>query len=128
MPAGEKLKPLPPAQAADIPSVDRLLRAPPLQELLARHGRTPVIAILRAQLEELRRAALAGELDRGGLAESAIAAAVKAQLALAARPALRPVFNLIGTVLHTNLGRALLPAEAVHAVVQAMSSAVNLEF
>jgi L-seryl-tRNA(Ser) seleniumtransferase len=128
MSAGGKLERLPRAQAADIPSVDRLLHAPALQALLARHGRTPVITSLRAHLEELRRAALAGELEHGGLAESAIAAAVEAQLTLATRPALRPVFNLSGTVLHTNLGRALLPAEAVHAVVQAMSAPVNLEF
>jgi len=128
MPAGEKLKPLSPAQAADIPSVDRLLRAAPLQELLARHGRTAVTAILRARLAQLRRAALAGELAPEGLEESAIATAVEAQLAQAARPALRPVFNLSGTVLHTNLGRALLPAEAVDAVARAMSSPVNLEF
>jgi L-seryl-tRNA(Ser) seleniumtransferase len=128
MPAGEKLKPLSPAQAADIPSVDRLLRAPPLQELLARHGHSAVAGILRTRLAQLRRAALAGELAPEGLQESAIAAAVGAQLAQAARPALRPVFNLSGTVLHTNLGRALLPAEAVDAVVRAMSNAVNLEF
>jgi len=128
MSAGENLQPLPPAQAADIPSVDRVLQTPPLQELVARHGRTPVIATLRAQLGQLRRAALAGELDRASLAGSAIAAAVEGQLALAARPALQPVFNLSGTVLHTNLGRALLPAEAVRAVVQAMSAPVNLEF
>ena len=128
MPAGEKLKPLSPAQAADIPSVDRLLRAAPLQELLARHGRTAVTTILRACLAQLRHAALAGELAPDGLEESAIAAAVGAQLAQAARPALRPVFNLSGTVLHTNLGRALLPAEAVDAVARAMSNPVNLEF
>jgi L-seryl-tRNA(Ser) seleniumtransferase len=128
MPAGEKLTQLPRAQAADIPSVDTLLRAPPLQELLARHGRTAVTDTLRAQLAQLRRAALAGELDQGGLEESAIAAAVGAQLADAARPALRPVFNLSGTVLHTNLGRALLPVEAVDAVVRAMSAPVNLEY
>jgi L-seryl-tRNA(Ser) seleniumtransferase len=128
MPAGEKLKPPLRAQPADIPSVDKLLRAPPLQELLARHGHTAVTDTLRAQLAQLRRAALAGELDQGGLEESAIAAAVGAQLADATRPALRPVFNLSGTVLHTNLGRALLPVEAVGAVVQAMSAPVNLEY
>src|SRR6516165_8395298 len=105
MPAGEKLKPVSPAQAADIPSVDRLLRAAPLQELLARHGRTAVTTILRACLAQLRRAALAGELAPDGLEESAIAAAVGAQLA-----------------------RALLPAEAVDAVARAMSNPVNLEF
>src|SRR4029077_7477340 len=116
------------AQAADIPSVDRLLRAPALQELLARHGRTPVTAALRAQLAQLREAATAGRLERGRLTESAIVAVIDAQLSLAARPALKPVFNLSGTVLHTNLGRALLPAEAVRAVAQAMSAPVNLEF
>jgi L-seryl-tRNA(Ser) seleniumtransferase len=128
MPAGEKLSPLPRAQAADIPSVDKLLRAPPLQELLARHGHTAVTATLRTQLAQLRRAALAGELDQSGLEEAVIAAAVGAQLADAARPALRPVFNLSGTVLHTNLGRALLPAAAVDAVVRAMTAPVNLEY
>ena len=128
MSAGEKLELLPRAQAADLPSVDRLLRGAPFEALLARHGRTSVITALRAHLARLRAAALAGELDQRGLAETAVAAAVEAQLTLAARPALRPVFNLSGTVLHTNLGRALLPPEAVRAVVQAMSSPVNLEF
>src|SRR5246127_4131646 len=124
----EKLTVSPSAGVSDLPSVDRLLRAPPLQALLSRHGRTELTAALRAQLAELRRGALAGELDHAALTESAIVTAVEAHLELAARPALRAVFNLSGTVLHTNLGRALLPAEAVRAVARAMSSAVNLEF
>ena len=128
MPAGEIRKPPPSTPVADIPSVDRLLRTAPLLALLARYGRTAVMGTLRTHLAEIRSAALLGSFDRSALAESAIASAVEAQLTLAARPALRPVFNLTGTVLHTNLGRALLPAEAARAVVQAMSAPVNLEF
>ena len=128
LPAGEIRKPLPSGPVADIPSVDRLLRTAPLLELIARYGRTAVIGTLRAHLAEIRSAALAGTFERSALAEAAIAAAVAAKLALAARPALRPVFNLTGTVLHTNLGRALLPAEAADAVAQALSAPVNLEF
>ena len=128
MPAGETLNPVEPGNAAEIPSVDRLLNAAAFEPLLARYGRTQVTAALRAHLEALRQAALAGKLGRASLATPLIAAAVAAQLVEAARAALRPVFNLTGTVLHTNLGRALLPPEAVRAVVQALTAPVNLEF
>jgi L-seryl-tRNA(Ser) seleniumtransferase len=127
MPAGETLNLVEPGNAAEIPSVDRLLNAQGFEPLLAQYGRTQVTAGLRAHLDALRHAALAGELARASLGTPLIAAAVAAQLARAARPALRPVFNLTGTVLHTNLGRALLPQEAVRAVVEALTAPVNLE-
>jgi L-seryl-tRNA(Ser) seleniumtransferase len=114
--------------AADIPSVDRILNRPALAALLARHGRTRVTAILRSHLDELRAASFAGTLQRVALADDAIAAAVEVRLTGASRPHLRPVFNLTGTVLHTNLGRAILPDEAVRAVVQVLAAPVNLEF
>jgi L-seryl-tRNA(Ser) seleniumtransferase len=116
------------ANAADIPSLDRLLNRPALEPLLARYGRTQVTLILRAHLDDFRRAALAGSLTHAALADDAIASALEAKLAQATRSRLRPVFNLTGTVLHTNLGRALLPEEALRAVIQASSSPVSLEF
>jgi len=117
-----------PAGAARIPSLDRLLRRPALEPLLERHGRTQVTSALRTQLARLRQEARAGTLAATSLEEDSLLAALAATLGDAARPRLQPVFNLTGTVLHTNLGRALLPAEAVRAVAQAMAAPVNLEY
>jgi L-seryl-tRNA(Ser) seleniumtransferase len=87
-----------------------------------------VVAQTREELEGLRERALRGELQRDDLQPGIIAGNIESRLAQGCRPRLRPVFNLTGTVLHTNLGRALLPESAVQAVVRAMRMPVNLEF
>jgi L-seryl-tRNA(Ser) seleniumtransferase len=95
---------------------------------LQAYGHTLVVAALRTRLDELRQAALAGRLQLASVDAAAIARDVQAALEADARPRLRAVFNLTGTVLHTNLGRALLPDEAVAAVVRALTAPANLEF
>jgi L-seryl-tRNA(Ser) seleniumtransferase len=99
-----------------------------LEDLLAHHGRTQVTSALRAHLDDLRRAALSGSLNPASLGDDHVAAALEQKLGAVTKPYLRPVFNLTGTVLHTNLGRAVLPEESVRAVSQAMSMPVNLEY
>jgi L-seryl-tRNA(Ser) seleniumtransferase len=116
------------AAVSDIPSLDRLLNAESMAPALAEHGRGQVVAALRKDLAALRERALAGGLPKAELEAAAVAARVAGNLARAARPRLRAVYNLTGTVLHTNLGRALLPDEAVASVLRALSSPANLEF
>jgi L-seryl-tRNA(Ser) seleniumtransferase len=119
---------VPRASPANIPSVDRLLNSPAFEILLARYGRTRVVSDLRACLDALRQAALAGTLDALSVSDEAIGSHLRATLEAGTAPALRAVFNLTGTVLHTNLGRAVLPEEAVNAVLQSMRAPVNLEY
>jgi len=63
-----------------------------------------------------------------GAAEEAILAAAAARLAQEMELRQRRVFNLTGTVLHTNLGRALLPEEAIAATIVAMREPTTLEY
>jgi L-seryl-tRNA(Ser) seleniumtransferase len=115
-----------PPEAA-IPSVDRILRAPALAPTLAAHGRAAVLDAIRAELSALRReiaARGAAALTRPDL----IGERVAASLGRTPAGALRPVFNLTGVVLHTNLGRALLPREAIEAMARAAGGAAALEY
>lgn len=114
--------------ATDIPSVDRLLQRPAFGPLLAQYGRQLTTNAVRGHLEQLRRDALAGTLPVEALGECALTTAIAAALEASVRPHLRRVHNLTGTVLHTNLGRAVLPEAAVQAVSTAMTAPVNLEF
>jgi L-seryl-tRNA(Ser) seleniumtransferase len=105
-----------------LPSVDALLRAPETELLLTRFGRTAVTAALRDILSG-RRAARAF----GGATAALIDEAADYLAGRFARSQ-RPVFNMTGTVLHTNLGRSPLPPEAADAAAEALRNATSLEF
>ncbi|MCM2504936.1 L-seryl-tRNA(Sec) selenium transferase [Aureimonas altamirensis] len=105
-----------------LPSVDRVLRAAQTDAVIARHGLKAATDGIRAVLDDIRRNG--GTLHEPG----AIAEAAMLRLERDAVSSLRPVFNLTGTILHTNLGRAQLAEEAVEAAVSAMREAVALEY
>jgi L-seryl-tRNA(Ser) seleniumtransferase len=115
-----------PESLAGLPSVDRVLGLPSVRPHLERHGHASVVIAARAVLAEARDALRDGH--GADLSEAALAARLAERLALDAQPNLRAVFNLTGIVLHTNLGRALLPDEAVAAAARAMRQPCNLEY
>jgi L-seryl-tRNA(Ser) seleniumtransferase len=104
---------------AALPSVDRVLReAAPLIE---RYGRALVTEAARASLADCRRT------GRPATPETVLSDSA-ASLARLMRKSQRRVFNLTGTVLHTNLGRAPLPEEAIAAAAEAMREPTTLEY
>jgi L-seryl-tRNA(Ser) seleniumtransferase len=102
--------------------VDRLLRTADASALIAEFGRTAVTEAIRSVLAALR------EAPDERLNETSLFKRVSAELENARRPSPRPVFNLTGTVLHTNLGRAPLPEEAIEAVAMTARAPTNLEY
>lgn len=92
-----------------------------MARLCALHGRPLVLDAIRDGLDHWRR-------EPRPFDATDFAAAVEQTVLQAVAPSLRPVFNLTGTVLHTNLGRAPLPQEAIDAMVAVASGASNLEF
>ena len=109
-------------QPGPLPSLDLLLRAPETMVLLTRFGREAVLSMFRRCLDARR----ANRRFHAPLAEIVDEAADALDRRFAASQ--RLVFNLTGTVLHTNLGRAPLPREAAEAAAAAMGGATNLEY
>lgn len=107
-----------------LPSVDALLQA--LPGAIAQWGHAAVSAAVREAIADVRvtlssPSAVVPDID-------SLCAQIESDLARQAAATLKPVLNLTGTVLHTNLGRAVLPPEALDAIVTVAGAASNLEF
>jgi L-seryl-tRNA(Ser) seleniumtransferase len=97
----------------DLPSVSALLESAPVRQLLESHPHALVVEALRAALEDCRAGiAACGDVP----ALDSIAGKAADALADRERDRLRPVVNAAGILLHTGLGRAVLPEPAAKAL------------
>ena len=97
-----------------LPSVDALLQTPSARELLETHPRVRVLDAVRAVLEQVRRQHDPCET----VDPPALVTRAAEWLETDEFQRLRPVINATGVILHTQLGRAVLPSAAVAALAE----------
>jgi L-seryl-tRNA(Ser) seleniumtransferase len=110
-----------------IPSVDSLLGSEEFVALLSSRPRSFVVEAARRALARTR-AELASGQRKVAPSTSEIAAETRREIEAMDRPSLRRVINATGIPLHTNLGRAPLPATARWALEDAALGYSNLEY
>jgi L-seryl-tRNA(Ser) seleniumtransferase len=119
------MKKSPHTDLRNLPSVSAVLNSSSAVPLLQLFGRVASTNAIRAAVDDAREG-----MKTGAPLPDAQDLALRALSLLNENDAsgLRPLFNLTGTILHTNLGRALLSEQAIEAAVAAMRHAVALEF
>jgi len=112
---------------AQLPSVDKLLSLKPSEEWLTQYGRDEVLRVIRSTLSLVRQECLDNKRVTQPDVESLLSQ-IGQTLKTRATPKLRRVINLTGTVLHTNLGRAVMPPEVIEAMASAAAEPCALEY
>ena len=110
----------------ELPSIDRLLNHARCAALLTRYNRDYVTQKCRDALELVRANIRQGKVKL--LNDDVILDQVEAQIALESRSGHIRVVNATGTILHTNLGRALLSQPAIDALLAVAGNPINLEY
>ncbi|MDA1075616.1 MAG: L-seryl-tRNA(Sec) selenium transferase, partial [Proteobacteria bacterium] len=110
------------ATLRDLPGIDRLLDHPDIVRVVAEHGAERV----KQQLRELQATIrTSGSLPAWATDHAAYAEKVAAQLG---SKGFKPVFNLTGTIIHTNLGRSLLSRSLWQQLEPLVTQPGNLEY
>jgi L-seryl-tRNA(Ser) seleniumtransferase len=110
-----------------LPSIDQLLQSPAVRALEALYGRSLVTAEARQLVAEARAQAAEGDAAAADAGLADVATRLAGRLESAFAPSLRRVINATGVVVHTNLGRAPLPAAVALRVAEVASGYSNLE-
>ncbi|MFP4035904.1 MAG: L-seryl-tRNA(Sec) selenium transferase [Desulfobacteraceae bacterium] len=112
-----------------IPAVDRLLETPLMAEALSRHPRSLLIKAIHSVLDELRQGIRNGGItEQEALEPERVAGLAAERLEALAGPSLRPVVNATGVIVHTNLGRSVLPPRVLEKFKSVACGYSNLEY
>ncbi|WP_373498448.1 L-seryl-tRNA(Sec) selenium transferase [Desulfococcus sp.] len=113
-----------------LPGIDRILEQARSDPFFDAVPRTLLTRVSRTLVDGLRKAVIHGEHAIGldDLADDRVMARLKGHIDCELMPALRPVINATGVVVHTNLGRSLLAEPAVENVARISRRYSNLEF
>jgi L-seryl-tRNA(Ser) seleniumtransferase len=122
-------------QPRDLPSIDVLLQASGMEDLVNRYGRPITVNAARVVLDRARQQMLGSaaniyrsrKLNRD-ITQQSIIGEVALQLETWTKPSLVPIINATGVILHTNLGRAPLSQAAIQAIQQVSAGYSNLEY
>ncbi len=113
-----------------IPAVDRLLISPMLSEASITYPRNLILKAVSQVLDELRARIQKGQVteEDSELNIESISKQVMERLGLLSRPSLRPLINATGVVIHTNLGRSILPEKVIKKFRSIGGGYSNLEY
>jgi len=112
-----------------LPGVDSLLALPQLEEALLSYPRSLVLRAIHQVIDELRDRIKKGSIrNESELALNIISDKIVEKLVALAKPSLRPVINATGVVIHTNLGRSILPKAAIRELESLSGGYSNLEY
>ncbi len=111
----------------NLPAVNEVLATASVLELEGKFAHEAIVTAVRLELDSSREQIRSGEALDGAVEAGQVAARVAARLGREHQPKLRPVINATGIVLHTNLGRAPMAAEAAQAAGAAAQGYLNLE-
>jgi len=104
-----------------LPSVDSLLKTEEAESQIEKYGRKTVVDAARKVIEGLRSAILKrekGSFETDRLSQVSILKEIETHLLKAFSPSLVKAVNASGVVLHTGLGRAVLPKDAQDAIAE----------
>lgn len=110
----------------ELPSVDEVARDSRLKGFVEAHSSAVVMDAARSAIDSMRRAILDGTLTAVSI-DSAVERTL-GFLDCLTQTSFKRIINASGTILHTNIGRAVLPDEAIEALRFAAEGNANLEF